>query len=756
VPKPTEQSLRKIDPHGRLGPVRDAVFVTILIFASFAGTATWIAYQGRQRELSHHREAVESAAWRAAATVDPNLVRNASVHPPTPDEHADAMGKLADVRLAESAVSRVSVIHPADGKQLVIFDTDATRGQGANAWLITPIELVPQEANIARNVYKTGKSQSITRQDGTVKAYVPIVGNGGEIIGVATAESAAHTLRVGLAPIEFAARSSLILGAILSLVVGVAVYSWRNKSLRSAANLLHAERTLQDIVDAAGEYIWAVDASGRYVYLSDRVRAVLGLSPQQLLGRHPMELVPEEDRAAVSAQSEALIDGKSSFRDFEHRITRADGKIIWLSVNGLPVFDAEGNFAGYRGAGLDITMRKEIEQALIEEKEAAQAAVKAKSEFLATMSHEIRTPLNSVIGFTDLLTKTQLDGMQREYLEMISRSGDSLLELLNDILDFSRAESGKFEVKIVPVNIRKALAELLDLFHPLAEAKGLVLQCEILDEVPEIIGVDYARLRQILLNFIGNAVKFTEQGAITIFASGGTFPVRTGFFPLHVEVRDTGGGIPADKVGLLFQPFSQVDSSATRRFGGTGLGLAICKRLVELLHGHVGLASSSPSGSVFYVDLEVEGLPSTSEPLLEKNAPAPVLRPSRILVVEDNRINCRLVQQMLVSLGLSSDSAEEGSQCLKMHQAQPYDVILMDVQMPVLDGLDTTRRIREMERNGSGLKRAHIIALTANALAGDRDRCLAAGMDDYLSKPIRSVALAEVLARAGMQKNGQS
>ena len=751
MPTPSEQSLRRIDPHGRWGPIRDGVVVALLIFASFAGSATWIAYQGRQRELSHHREAVESAAWRAAATVDPEMVRGGSARQPAVDEHTDTIGKLSEVRLQDSVVARVSIIHPDSGKNSVIFDTEVSKGQPMKAWLLTPIELVPSESDVVDMVLKGGKSHSVTRQDGTVKAYVPIIGEGGEIVGVATAESAPHTLRVGLAPIEFAAQSSLVLGAILSLVVGIAVYSWRSKSLYSAAHLFQAERALQDIVDAAGEYIWAVDARGYYTYLSDRVRAVLGKSPADLIGTHPMQLVPEEDRQMVAEQSDALVDGKSSFRDFEHRVTRADGKIIWLSVNGLPMFDADGVFAGYRGAGLDITMRKEIEQALIEETEAAQGAVRAKSEFLATMSHEIRTPLNSIIGFTDLLTKTSLDGSQREYLQMISRSGDALLELLNDILDFSRAESGKFEIKAVPVNIRKALHELVELYQPPTAAKGLEISCDVAAEVPEIVGVDYARLRQILLNFIGNAVKFTEKGSVAITARRGSQSFRTGFFPLEIEVSDSGGGIPADKVELLFLPFSQVDSSATRRFGGTGLGLAICKRLAELLHGQVGLRRSSPQGSTFFVEIEVSILPSLADPVVPaKEGVLPsTLGASRILVVEDNRINCRLVQQMLTSMGLISDAADEGERCLEMHFEKPYDIILMDVQMPVLDGLDTTRRIRDRERENPDLPRVHIIALTANALAGDRDRCLAAGMDDYLSKPIRSSALAEVLSRAG-------
>ena len=519
--------------------------------------------------------------------------------------------------------------------------------------------------------------------------------------------------------------------------------------------LREVERRLRDVSEAAGEYIWEVDFDGHYTYLSDRVCDVLGYPLEKLIGHHPLAFVPPEDLDAVRTMSEAILSEERSFRDLEHRMVRGDGKIIWLSVNGVPVSNMLGQITGYRGAGLDITARKHAEQELIREKEAAQAADRAKSEFLAVMSHEIRTPLNSVLGFADLLTETVLDTAQKEQVDMIRRSGDALLVLLNDILDFSRIESGKMPIQPSAVDIRECLRDVADLYGATAQSKGLAVRIEVDDAVPGSLCTDPGRLRQILLNLIGNAVKFTPSGEIVVSAKRGLHDPEDGRFPLLVEVSDTGIGIPPDRIARLFKPFSQADSSTTRRFGGTGLGLAICKRLAELLGGNVSLVRSSPAGSVFALELSLVTMPEFDGPEPNKDIHLGTMTEAnrrsgnwRILVVEDNAVNRMLAQRMLLSLGFESDSAENGLAGVEANKKNPYDIIFMDLQMPVMDGVEAAGQIREFEKLNPECPPACIIALTADAMSGDRQRCLDAGMNDYLSKPIRRPELSNALNKA--------
>ena len=519
--------------------------------------------------------------------------------------------------------------------------------------------------------------------------------------------------------------------------------------------LREVERRLRDVSEAAGEYIWEVDSEGHYTYLSDRVVDVLGYPLEKLIGRHSLSFVPAEDVDSVREISESLMREKKSFRDFEHRIIRGDGRVIWLSINGVPVSNMLGQITGYRGAGLDITCRKHAEQELIREKESAQAADRAKSEFLAVMSHEIRTPLNSVLGFADLLTETSLDTVQKEQVEMIRRSGDALLVLLNDILDFSRIESGKMPIQPSAVDIRECLRDVVDLYRATIQAKGLKIRVDVQETVPVALCTDPGRLRQILLNLIGNAVKFTPSGEIVIAAKNGPHDPGGDRFPLLIEVSDTGIGIPPDRVARLFKPFSQADSSTTRRFGGTGLGLAICKRLAELLGGNVSLLKSSHSGSVFALELPLVSVPASanSVPATDRH-----IRPDtgpggrdgnwRVLVVEDNPVNRMLAQRMLLSLGFESDSVENGLAAVETNEKSPYDIIFMDLQMPVMDGLTAAEKIRASERAHPGHPASCIIAFTADAMSGDRQRCMAAGMNDYLSKPIRRMDLSVALEKA--------
>ncbi len=518
------------------------------------------------------------------------------------------------------------------------------------------------------------------------------------------------------------------------------------------AQLIVSEQRFRDVSDAVGEFIWEVDVEGRYVFVSPRVQEVLGRAPKDVLGHHPFDWLPAEDRDQVVQESDEIVAEAGPFRNFVHRIRRSDGEILWISASGVPRFDDSGQCIGYRGASLDITERQRHEQELRFQKEAAEAAALTKSAFLAMMSHEIRTPLNSVLGFADLILQTPLDDLQREYLDTIQRSGDALLVLLNDILDFSKIESGRMAVEIVATDLHRCVEDVVDLYLPASRSRDVALEIRIDPGIPRHVRTDSARLRQILINLVGNAVKFTDRGSVTVDvrrANTSEAPV------VRFEVVDTGIGISAEKIQNLFQPFSQADTSTTRRFGGTGLGLAISRRLAGLLDGEIGIVKSSEDGTTFYLEIPLV-LPTEMEAASlsgdQRREPPPINETSRralrVLVVDDNPINRRLTTQLLALLGDRSEAVGSAKECYAALEAGSFDVILMDVQMPEIDGLDATRAIRERELGGVGRRSPlPIVALTAGAMSDDREACFAAGMDFYLTKPIRRDALERTLRK---------
>ncbi len=534
---------------------------------------------------------------------------------------------------------------------------------------------------------------------------------------------------------------------------------------RKKSEILLAEKegSLQTLLDSVAEGIYGVDVSGYCTFVNRSFLRILRFENEdEVLGKHIHELIHHSHQDGSLYPSHEC---KMYKANQTHQPSHVDDEVFWCKDGtsvpveywSYPVLE-EGKFVGAVATFLDVTERIAGQKQLILAKEAAEASARAKSEFLAAMSHEIRTPMNGVLGMLGLLEHSNLDTTQHHQVHVAQKSATSLLGLINDILDFSKIEAGKMDMEMLEFNLQDELEEFVEVTAFKAQAKGLELILNTDKIEHQNIITDPGRLRQIVTNLVDNAIKFTHQGQIIIDVSLSVRNEKQG--QLHIDITDNGIGISPEKIKTLFEAFTQADGSTTRKYGGTGLGLSIVKRLCELMNGSIHAASVPNAGSTFSIDMEVglgDGILIQSRKRLAGNTAGyqeskdiDLVWPleTRILLVEDNPTNQIVAQGMLEAIGLSADIAQNGLEAITSLQTAtlPYSIILMDCQMPEMDGYDATRAIRT-GKAGEDNKTIPIVAMTANAMRGDREKCFAAGMDDYIAKPISLDILKSTLMK---------
>ncbi len=585
-------------------------------------------------------------------------------------------------------------------------------------------------------------------------------------------------------------------GSVIDVNMSVTILKDQKGSISGAIGILrditrekNAERKLREsenktrvILDNSAAAITLIDQDERIVSWNKFTEQLLGMKKKDLYMKHVSFLYPPEEWKKIRQENIRKIGAR---QHLETKAVRKDGKVIDIDLSIKILRDSQNNLIGSVGIIQDMTQYKKAKEILLEAKVAAEEANSAKSQFLANMSHEVRTPMNAIVGMIDMTLDTQLTDEQRDNMNTAKEAAENLLNLLNDILDLSRVESGKMRLEEIDVNAPNLVKSICKGLSVLARNKNLELVWKVDDGVPYLVKGDPVRLRQIIINLVNNAIKFTSQGKIEITVQNLIRPqglVQNGeeSCELRFAVSDTGIGIPKDKQAAIFEVFTQADDSVTRKYGGTGLGLAISKRLVEMMGGRIWVESEVNQGSTFYFTavfkVKQKDVPRLSPidldprrrlaPISLEPSAAPAVGPTgsavagppvsdlklRVLLAEDNLVNQKIAVKIIEKRGWTVKVVEDGQQAVDILEKESFDVVLMDVQMPVVDGFKATQLIRLQEHQIG--KHTPIVAMTAHAMEGDEKRCLDAGMDGYIAKPIDRSKLFETIE--SLVKKGQT
>ncbi len=543
-------------------------------------------------------------------------------------------------------------------------------------------------------------------------------------------------------------------------ICGVQILFWDATDRKQAEIALEKERSLlYALLDNIPDSIYFKDQDSRFVRISRSMAEKFHLpDPQSIIGKTDADIFTSKHAGQARADElEIMSTGEPMVARIEQE-TWPDRDDTWCSTTKMPLQDSNGSIVGTFGVSRDITELKMIEAELRVARDQADRANQAKSEFLANMSHEIRTPMNGIIGMAELLSDTRLDEQQQSFLDMMQQSAHSLLRILNDILDFSKIEAGKLEIEQIPFEMRACVGHAAKSLAARAAQKSLQLLLNINPDVPEYLLGDPGRLRQVIVNLVGNAIKFTDHGDVAIEVEVASGPPSEELYTLHITISDTGIGISPEQQSHIFAAFTQADASTTRRYGGTGLGLAISAQLIEMMGGRIWVESKPAVGTTFHFTISFAPCPedlsqrqinaSQSEAAREnarrRDEPTAARRSLTLLLAEDGAVNRAVMLELFKRAGHQVTYVEDGRAAIETWQRQRFDAIFMDLQMPVMDGLEATRMIRQLEAEDEHVP---IIAITAAAMKSDRQRCLDAGMDDYVSKPIDFSLLRRLLAK---------
>jgi PAS domain S-box-containing protein len=513
---------------------------------------------------------------------------------------------------------------------------------------------------------------------------------------------------------------------------------------RVEEDLRDSKAKIQNILDTSSEWIWEIDLSGRHSYSNNRLLELLGYYPQEVIGKDCLAFLHEDDLEEVEKSFPRLIAQKRGWNGWVLRWRHRDGSYRYLESNAAPVFDKAGVLIGYSGADRDITERKRGELALLVATQSAESANRAKSQFLANMSHEIRTPMAAIVGFAELLQMTELTAEQKQFLAAIDRSSDTLMVLINDVLDLSKVESGELTFNQENFSLSSVIDNLVEMQNLKMTNKDLSLNINIDANVPDLLVGDPLRVQQVLTNLLSNAIKFTEKGAVGINVS--MAELNESRVLLDITVSDTGVGILPEFQEKIFESFVQAPVDGSCKNGGTGLGLTISQSVARLMGGHIRVESEPGVGSTFHFVVPLQkqdgaGLKLQPE---EKEPPSRSIPALTILLVEDSPVNVQLFKIMLKNMGHVVTVAKNGKKALDALTVNSFDLMLTDIQMPVMNGVELLQTLRQCEQfKKENLK---VIALTAYALIGEKEKYLAMGFDGYLSKPFKADALlAEML-----------